>query len=137
VPAVDCVLDSFGILKEAAAGAAALSPASGVLPACAGCTVEGSADVSAATAVKGGNFAISSGIGASMMFCMCMILIGSRALPLETVAALVWSPLPRSADLALLRPLSALGLASCLSLLFDRRFRDLLQSRDLPVRPAE
>jgi hypothetical protein len=40
-------------------------------------------------AVKGGKFAISSGIGASMMFCICMIRIGSRALPLETVAALV------------------------------------------------
>jgi hypothetical protein len=85
-------------------------------------------------AVKGGSFAISSGIGASMIFCMCMIRIGSRALPLETVATLAWLLLPRSTDLALLRPLSALGLASCLGLLFDRRFRDLLQSRGLPVR---
>ncbi len=99
-----------------------------------GARAEGSAGGSIVAAVKGGSFAISSGIGASMMFCICMIRIGSSALPLETVTTLAWLLLLRSTDLALLRPLSALGLASCLALLLGCRLRDLLRSRGLPVR---
>jgi hypothetical protein len=85
VPAVGCVLGNFGILNEAAVGAVASSPASGALPAGEACATGGSAVVPSAIAVSGVRLAISSGIGASMMFCVCMIRIGSRALPFEIV----------------------------------------------------
>jgi hypothetical protein len=85
VPAVDYVLDNFGILNGAAVGAVASSPASDAFPAGRACSTGGLSVVPTAIAVSGVRLAISSGIGASMMFCVCMIRIGSSALPLEIV----------------------------------------------------